>query len=167
MSCSSLSSPLTQSGSSYLVSYCAFFLIFLFYGGWQPALRCISTTYYDKAKMERHGNDLNHIIIWVLSIFNFYCQHWYVLTPLILTCSATYLHFCPEELCNVLRCLVLLQSPRSLHYCGWHCSPWWWTASHPAHQQSPTHIHQTKTIFTFNNQIRSRTALHWNSIFIY
>lgn len=38
-----------------VISYCAFFLFFVFYGGWQPTLRCISTTYYDKARMERHG----------------------------------------------------------------------------------------------------------------
>lgn len=66
--------------------------------------------------------------------------------------SSTYLHFCPVELHVVLRCWVSLQSPRSLHCCGSHCSPWWWRASHPAHQQSPAHTPNKHSIFKNQEQ---------------
>lgn len=34
-----------------------------FFGGWQPMLRCITATYYDKARTERNGNDLRVAVL--------------------------------------------------------------------------------------------------------
>lgn len=48
-----------------------------------------------------------------------------ILFKVIFWLSSTYLHLYPEELHVPPCCWVLLQSPRSLHCCGSHCSPWW------------------------------------------
>lgn len=50
----------------------------------------------------------------------------------------THLHFCPQGCWALPHCWVSPESPHSLHYCGSHCSPWWWKALHPSDQQSPT-----------------------------
>lgn len=42
----------------------------------------------------------------------------------IVTVRSAYLHFCPEELCDDPQCWASLESLRSLHCCGSHCSPW-------------------------------------------